>query len=472
MITAQIEHPLTDKQKEVVDYKGNEILIKGIAGSGKTTVILRRARKLLSEDAKLKIGLFTYNKTLTKSARLISKVIDPENENLKVHTFHSWAFMVLKSVTNSRYINVSNNRDREAFLEKAIAVLTRNHDHRFLKEQRYKEFLLDEISWIKGKGLSESYDYYDVDRKGRGGDVRVTKKDRELIFKVFQEYETERLVKNKVDYDDFARIISNHSGNISEEYKFDHIMIDEAQDLQQIQLMVLKKVAKKAFVVAADKGQKIYKTSFTWKDIGINIKGGRTKILENSFRSTQQIIKMAHSLQLHDSVIHDEEYVKPILPEYTGPIPEVFQCNSKKEQDVAIVKSIQNILDEYPDATIGILGRQWRSINRLYHSIKGTGIPYEYIKNDDGNIHEPGVKLTTFHSAKGLEFDFVIVIDLIDEISSEKREDQDDEYIEVERRLLYVSITRAKKHLQLFYYDNPSKLLLEIDTETYEKTIL
>ena len=65
--------------------------------------------------------------------------------------------------------------------------------------------------------------------------------------------------------------------------KFDHIFIDEAQDLQQVQLQVLRAAARKSFIVAADKGQKIYKTSFTWKEIGLNILGGRTKILKDSF---------------------------------------------------------------------------------------------------------------------------------------------------------------------------------------------
>lgn len=45
MLSALFEHPLTPKQQEVLDYRGDHLLIKGIAGGGKTTVLLRKAKK-------------------------------------------------------------------------------------------------------------------------------------------------------------------------------------------------------------------------------------------------------------------------------------------------------------------------------------------------------------------------------------------------------------------------------------------
>ena len=334
-------------------------------------------------------------------------------------------------------------------------------------EEKFREFLGDEISWIKGKGIKNLSDYQNVSRIGRGSSVRVTKPDRKIIFRIFEEYERAKRNMRKIDYDDFAVTLLDNKKKIKDSYKFDQVMIDEGQDLQQIQLMLLRFIAKKKFVIAADKGQKIYKTSFSWKDIGINILGGRTKILQNSFRSTKQIIQMAHSLQMNDSIIKDEEYVAPVLPEYTGPIPDVFECDSREKQDAAIVRTIQQLLRENPDKTIGILSREWKSINRLYYAFQAESIPHEFIKKDQGNAHTAGVKLTTFHSAKGLEFDYVIILDLVDDSLDE--EIQDEEYMEVERRLLYVSITRAKTHLQLYYYDQPSSLLKEIDSKFYKK---
>ncbi|MFD2681948.1 UvrD-helicase domain-containing protein [Bacillus seohaeanensis] len=469
MAVDQLDLALTDKQKEVVDYNGEEVLIKGIAGSGKTTVILRRANKLLKKNPDLKIGIFTYNKSLTSYSKEMAKKIG--SDNLKVYTFHGWGSSVLKDLLKTYNLNIFYDSDKKEALNKSIASIKSNLDHRFITEEKYKSFLLDEISWMKGKGFTTREEYKQAVRKGRGGEVRVTKQDRDLIYSLFESYEYARVGKGRIGFDDFARIIYDKKDQIKDHFKFDHVMVDEAQDLQQLQLQLLRFITKKGFVVAADKGQKIYKTSFSWKDIGLNILGGRTKILNNSFRSTKQIVEMANSLQLHDSVIHDDEYVKPVMPEYTGPIPEVYQCASRQVQDQAIVNSIKQIAEEYPGATIGVLAREWRSVGRIYHSIKGTEIAYEYLKDGKGNPTSPGVKFSSFHSAKGLEFDFVIILDLINDERADNKDIHDDEYYDVERRLLYVSITRAKKHLQVFYYKEPSRLLLEIDPSTYKKDI-
>lgn len=468
MTLAAIEHPLTDKQKEVVNYDGDELLIKGIAGSGKTTVLLNKAKKMIKKDPSIRIGLFTYNKTLSQYAKIIAEQIGPRN--LFVYTFHGWAAGALRDVTKKRKLFVTNTKDQKDFLKNAVEIVRQDSTHRFVTEEKFREFLAEEISWVKGKGIKNLTEYQDVSRIGRGSSVRVTKPDRKIMYRIFEEYERVKRNSGKIDYDDFALTLLENKEKIRDTYKFDQVMIDEGQDLQQVQLMLLRFIAKKGFAVAADKGQKIYKTSFTWKEIGINILGGRTKILQNSFRSTKQIIQMAYSLQLNDSIIKDEEYVMPILPEYTGPVPDVYQCSTREKQDTAIVSTIKMLLQKNPDKTIGVLSREWKSVNRFYYALQAESIPHEYIKKDQGNAHTAGVKLTTFHSAKGLEFDYVIILDLVDDTGDQEL--QDEEYKEIERRLLYVSITRAKTYLQLYYYDQPSSLLKEIDSQFYNKNVM
>jgi superfamily I DNA/RNA helicase len=465
MSAAAIDHKLTDKQEEVVNFDGDELLVKGIAGSGKTTVLLKKAKKMIKENPSIRIGLFTYNKTLSNYAKQIADQIGPNN--LFVYTFHGWAYGALRDVLKTNRLAITNTKDNKDIMKRVFAVLGKESKHRFITEDKFKDFLEDEISWIKGKGIKRLNDYLEVSRVGRGSTVRVTKQDRKIIFRVFEEYERLKNSARKMDYDDFATILLDNKSKLKDSYKFDHVMIDEAQDLQQVQLQLLRYIAKKGFVVAADKGQKIYKTSFSWKEIGINILGGRTKILQNSFRSTKQIIQMAHSLQMHDSIIKDEEYVAPVLPDYTGPVPDVFECGSKEKQDAAIISTLKKLIKDDPGKTVGILSREWRSVRRLYYGLQAESIAHEFIQKDQGNVHSAGVKLTTFHSAKGLEFDYVIILDLVDD--REDVETQDEEYMEVERRLLYVSITRAKTYLQLYYYADPSPLLKEIDSKFYNK---
>ncbi|MEF7658503.1 3'-5' exonuclease [Bacillus thuringiensis] len=86
---------------------------------------------------------------------------------------------------------------------------------------------------------------------------------------------------------------------------------------------------------------------------------------------------------------------------------------------------------------------------------------------EKGNPHTPGVKLCTFHSAKDLEFDFVYIIDLI-EPTRIPDENKEENYWEIERQLLYVSIMRACRHLQLFTYGDTLRLVKELDSELYK----
>lgn len=221
----------------------------------------------------------------------------------------------------------------------------------------------------------------------------------------------------------------------------------------------------KKFFVVGDKGQKIYKTSFTWKDIGINIRGRRTKILKDSFRSTKQIIQLADSLQQKDSIIGDEEYVPVGLPKRTGPLSDVFHCSSHKQQDKAIAKAISDIRKENPNSTTAILARVKRTLFRVQYALKAENIESEVVDNKTGNPYTAGVKLCTLHSSKGLEFDHVIILDLNEEKLAEEVDIE--AYWEVERSLLYVGITRAVSYVQLYYYGKPSPLLKDLDESYY-----
>ncbi|SFC95153.1 UvrD/REP helicase N-terminal domain-containing protein [Bacillus sp. UNCCL81] len=459
---------LTAEQQEIVDYNGKEILIRGIAGSGKTLVLLKKAKQTALKYPDEKIAIFTFVGALSNSTNLL---IEKYNlKNLEVKTFHSWAMSNYAKVMKKRFY-LTKGKQQDDFIKKAIKNLS-SLKHRFVNNEEYFEFIKDEIKWIKGKGISTKNDYLEVNRRGRGTNTRVTISDREIIYKVFDQYNKEK--DYLLDFDDAAVILMKHQNQIPDSIKYDHVFVDEAQDLQQVQLQVLRNISKKSFIVAADKGQKIYKTSFTWKDIGLNVTGNRTKILKDSYRSTKQIIKLAGSLQQNDNIIYDEEYVVPTLPDKEGPIPHLFKCKTADLHDKEIIKSLKSILGKTPNCTIGILYRDGKSRNsakyRIQKALKVAGIEYEDIK-DNGNPHTFGIKLCTFHSAKGLEFDFVFIIDLI-EPTRIPDEDKEENYWEIERRLLYVSITRARAHLQLFTYGNPLRLINELDSSLYKSISL
>lgn len=476
---AEEEIVLTPQQQQVVDNESEEQLVRGIAGSGKTLVLLKKAKKKAVKNTKDTIMIFTYANSLTNASQITMK--RHSLGNLNVSTFHSWAMKVYRQIFKSKFdlikgkaridmvkeAIVKTNNDYHSIKGKKDEITKKKTDHRFVTDGKHVDFLQKEISFIKGMEIRSMSEYAAVSRRGRGAGTRVTAADRGVIFDIFMNYE--QLKGENRDFDDFAYLLLAVPGRIPLTAKIDHIFVDEAQDLQLSQIRLLKQCVKKTITIAADKGQKIYDTAFSWIDAGLNIQGGRTKILKESHRSTRQVIELAVSLQQNDSITQDEEYVAPVLPERTGHKPVLRRLDDKEHHDAVVLAMVGEILKDSPNATIGILYRSaqgWE--HRLASTFKRKKMPYMDVRaNKDVDPFSPGVKFTTFHSAKGLEFDIVILVDLV-EPTVLPTEDGAPEFWDDERRLLYVAMTRAKSLLYMLTYKTENRLLLELDESLYD----
>lgn len=458
---------LSEEQREILEYTGEELLIRGVAGSGKTLLLFRKAELLARKNPDKKIGIITYNSTLANSIKVLHESLGIDN--IEASTFHSWAMRACREIMKIRFLRMKTYRS--TFLQDALEKM-KSENHRFIKDQKkYKGFLEEEISWIKGKGIVSLAEYEQTNRTGRGSEIRVTQEDRKLIYRILEGYEKEK--GRCFDFDDLGLFLYQNIDRIPDKFKYDYLFIDEAQDLQQIQLYVLRKIAKESIIIAADKGQKIYKTSFTWRDVGINVTGGRTKLLRESFRSTKQIIQLAKGLQKNDSIKGDDEFIESNLPEREGPLPLIVGCQSKENQDRKIINMIKNLNEKHPQFTIGLLSKHKSGLFRIKKHLSNERIPFEEISNKrkEANPYSPGVKLCTIHSSKGLGFDVVILFNVI-ETRQDRENEANEEYWDYERRLLYVGLTRAKSLIRMYYYGTPNKLLSELDEELYHKEVL
>lgn len=128
---------------------------------------------------------------------------------------------------------------------------------------------------------------------------------------------------------------------------------------------------------------------------------------------------------------------------------------------------------EHPDFTIAIIVRSTRDMNRMEEALKSKGITY-YQRFDAAGfkILAPGIKLITYHSSKGLEFDEVI-LPFLDEgtfpyLPKDADIDQIDNLMNDSRSLLYVGMTRAKFALFMFSnLDKKSPLINDFDKRYY-----
>lgn len=468
-MSGAMELKLTPKQQEIVDFSGEHMLIKGVPGSGKTLVLLRKCRKLLESEPNVRIGFFTYNSVLARYAIELMAPLD-STDRLNVNTFHSWASKPLKDMGLLSRETMGDSEQRKAYLIPVLQNLP-SIEHKYITQSAYLQFLLDEMEWMKEKGFVTLDQYLAAARTGRGQDEQVREYERSLVFAIFLLYEKCIADAGIMEYADYAlRLLLNHN-NIPDRHKFDYVMVDEAQDLSQVQLQVLRMIAGKGLVIAADHGQKIYKTDFSWQELGIKVRGRRTKVLQNSFRSTKQIMALALSLQKSDPLYMEkgEDYIEAVIPDIEGPEPILWEMDNNLHEEIAVVSLVQELLKANERQTIGVLTRKnnlhWRLKNLLYDA----GISSEILYDKNSKILTPGVKLSTFHSAKGLEFDAVIILRMNDGAVPFNWERGDVDAVNRTRRLTYVAMTRAKYQLHIFFYKKPSQFLKELDAHLYKK---
>lgn len=472
---------LTGEQKRVLFLpKTDPIQIKGVAGSGKTTVALYRAKHLIDTYANLfdeaKVAIFTYNKTLVKYIEAIKSNISggyqldsdeirptkPSGLNVKVTNFHKWAYDFIGKNGGALYGRIVQSDDRQKIISSIKAKYASTIANKSV------EFFGEEISWIKGKIFKSLEEYLDAKRTGRGTSDRVTKQDKEIIWNIYEDYNRELVRNRNVDFDDFALIclkILDSKPNI--EKPFTHIVVDEAQDLSKAQILVLSQLVSdetRSISIIADAAQRIYKSGFSWSEVGLNVRGARTIELKKNYRSTVPIVKAA--LSLLDKEEDKSEFTVVEAARKGGEKPVIGYFNDVGEQGLYLLEQLK-LIHANGSHSIAILHRSKSGLKDIQTLLQGEGYATHNLL-DSASFDSDSIKLCTMSSVKGLEFDNVFIVDLNDEVLPYPpgfNGENDELHISTERRLLYTAMTRARDRLYLLSSGVPSRYLKEINRE-------
>ena len=229
---------------------------------------------------------------------------------------------------------------------------------------------------------------------------------------------------------------------------FDHIVIDEAQDLGPSELRFFAAIAPDradALFLAGDLGQRIFQHPYSWKGLGVDVRG-RSFTLKVCYRTSQQIRQSAD--RLLPDVLRDVDGIEDERPGtisvFDGPVPQicVFEC-VQAESDAAKA-FIQSALDDgIAPSEIGLFVRVPSLVERA------KAVLCDIQESD-------GATINVMHLAKGLEFRAVLVLACdqgflpLDERMEDATDDAElDEIFDSERRLLYVACTRARDRLMV-----------------------
>ncbi|USK48026.1 UvrD-helicase domain-containing protein [Bacillus sp. CMF12] len=485
---------LSDEQKKVAKMNSTHLLIKGTAGSGKSITLLTRMIQKMSEDFGKRFLFVSFNQELVKDAENRFKQseyfeqLKKQNHSVHFYTFHELAYNLLKSVGKkvkffqTSHYNLNRNEDNVKGTMLRLMDFLETEEFKNLpsihtiKKTKNTSFLFDEFSWMKGNGFITLEDYLNCERVGRGKLPNVSVKQRRTIFRLFEYYQQDQRKDfyNRIDREDYALLVIENLHRLLKKEMYDHIFIDEVQDLQPMQLRVLVNINKGTLTLSGDERQRIYKSSpFSYKALGINVQSGHNVVLKRNWRSTYQIMKLANSLQFsrsqEDSKYDDEKYFprqgdKPIIQAFPG----------HQRLLTAIGNKIAELHSENPKATFAIIHRQHDfKKEKEMKNFLGQFFTFDtYIKRTDGIQEDSGKRKPEIYfleakTTKGLEFDYVFIIDFsifyyphkseIDSLKKKKTatsKDFDDDKKEIEekeKRILYVSLTRTKQAVFLYF---------------------
>ncbi|MBU5592812.1 UvrD-helicase domain-containing protein [Clostridium sp. MSJ-4] len=277
------------------------------------------------------------------------------------------------------------------------------------------------------------------------------------IPKVLAEYMIKDALKSKedniIDSDDLCAMlyIKFKIEGVPEKYKFAHVVIDEAQDYSYFQLETLKNIAQgESFTIVGDLGQGIYyyKGIEDWNKVIEEIFNNNCSYmpLMQSYRSTVEIIEFANKVLKKQK--NNLDPAKPVLRQ--GKEPEIIKYKNNKE----FAEKLDNIVDEVYKLgknSVAIVGRTYKECKKISdHMKKYSKNAWTLIRDGDEDLDLKRIIIPSYMT-KGLEFDCTVVYNCNKENYSEE---------ELDKRLLYVVLTRAL-HLEYVFYTGEKSPLLE-----------
>lgn len=431
-------------------------LINGVAGSGKTLILINRAILYCKKYPKRSVRMLIHNIPVTKDVNYkIAKYLNGLPSNLKVQTFHSFALAQQRKVFGFTK-PVFTQKDLSPFK----SFIFRDEQVRLNELKLSKDQVWDEIEYINDYLIANKEIYLDIDRQGRG--FALQKAQREIIW-YFYKKAVKKLSSRCEGYLPSLYIkelcLSSEAGEKID--KYDHIMVDEAQFFSPswLQLIIKSLSEKGRLFLCADPNQGFLKNRLSWKNIGLNVRG-RTKKLTYSYRTTYEILSAADSL-LEYIDESSEDYLTPDLEKMAhGSRPQIIYSNAPQDEKKRLINELKALFSEKnpPDyhQVMVLCSDQYNPWN-LKEEIEQALGSGKTVNCADPNDREKNfgerIRVVTINSCTGMESAIVFVLgvgDLLTKCSNiDLTEDEQGILYRENLRKLYVAMTRAGQKLIL-----------------------
>jgi superfamily I DNA/RNA helicase/mRNA-degrading endonuclease RelE of RelBE toxin-antitoxin system len=443
------------------DYNG-PARVSGSAGTGKTIVALHRAVYLARSNPESRVLLTTFSPPLAAVLRNKLRCLIGNQPRLaeRLEVMDLLAFGRRLYRLHGSDARIVTREELEKIIDLAgKAVVGHGFSNRFL---------LDEWCSVVDAWQLQSWESYrKVRRLGRK--TRLPESRRRQLWEIFSRVRNELEKSGLMTEAGMFSWLSNHFQGV-EKCPFDYFVVDEAQDIGVSQLRFLAVMAgrrKNGLFFAGDLGQRIFQPPFSWKSLGVDIRG-RSRTLRINYRTSHQIRRQADRLLASELADVDGNLEKrdTTISLFNGPEPEIRICADKDEEIEEVATWLRELSTfGVPAGEIGVFVRSEAELLRASAAVGRAGLTFRRL-DEKMELKSPAVSIAVMHLVKGLEFRAVVVMACDDEVlpSLERlasvADDADlEEVYNTERHLLYVACTRARDYLLISGVDPVSEFI-------------
>jgi DNA helicase-2/ATP-dependent DNA helicase PcrA len=232
--------------------------------------------------------------------------------------------------------------------------------------------------------------------------------------------------------------------------RYGHVVIDEAQDLSPVELRLLHGTVETggAMTLAGDTAQRVVEHNdfVDWFHVleSLGLEHVSVSPLKVSYRSTASIMALAHE------VLGPLAPPEAASPTRDGMEPELLRFRARGEAFTFLADALRELVQKEPSANVGVLVRHSWQAKEAYEALSRTDLDPLHRVVDHEFSFAPGIEVAEIRQAKGLEFDYVVLLDV--DVDTYPRTD-------MARHLLHIGITRAAHQVWCFCVGSPSGLL-------------